>query len=191
MPHRTLFTIGHSTRTWAEFVAILKVWEIAELVDVRTVPRSRAFPHFSKDQMARALPTAGVAYSHMAGLGGLRHSKKDSTNTGWRNASFRGYADYMQSEEFAKGIDELNRRRKMRRVCIMCSEAVWWRCHRRMIADAETARGIPVKHIMSETNARPHEMTEFAVARKGRGREPVITYPEPADASAARRANRG
>jgi uncharacterized protein (DUF488 family) len=178
MGQRTLFTVGHSTRAWAEFVELLKAWRIDELADVRTVPRSRTFPWFSKERMQKALPAAGIAYVHMAKLGGLRHAKKDSPNTGWRNASFRGYADYMQTEDFEKGLAELNQQRKKRRVCIMCSEAVWWRCHRRMIADAETARGIPVKHVMSRTVAKPHELTEFAVVRKRRGREPVISYPE-------------
>jgi uncharacterized protein (DUF488 family) len=177
MSQRTLFTIGHSTRPWPEFVQLLKAWKINELVDVRTVPRSRAFPWFSKDKMEKALPKAGIKYLHIPGLGGLRHSKKDSLNTAWRNTSFRGYADYMQTTDFEKAIRQLNQLRKKRRVCIVCSEAVWWRCHRRMIADAEVARGIPVKHIMSERSATPHEMTEFAVVKKRRGRPPVIVYP--------------
>ena len=177
MGRRTLYTIGHSTRTWAEFVGLLKAWRIEELVDVRTVPRSRAFPQFGTKRMAKALPKAGIGYVHLPALGGLRHARKDSTNTGWRNASFRGYADYMRTPEFEAGLDELNALRKRRRTCVMCSEAVWWRCHRRMIADAEVARGIPVRHIMSATVAKGHEMTGFAVVEKRRGRGPVITYP--------------
>ena len=123
------------------------------------------------------MPKAGIKYRHLPELGGLRHSKGDSMNAGWRNASFRGYADYTQTEAFEDGLKRLNELRTMRRVCVMCSEAVWWRCHRRMIADAEVAWGIPVKHIMSETVAKPHELTEFAVVRKRRGRMPVIRYP--------------
>jgi uncharacterized protein (DUF488 family) len=177
MGQRTLFTVGHSTRAWAEFVALLKAWRIEELLDVRTVPRSRAFPWFSKPRMKSALATAGIAYLHLPALGGLRHASKSSHNTGWQNASFRGYADYMQTHSFEMGLKELNDRRKKRRVCVMCSEAVWWRCHRRMIADAEVIRGIPVQHVMSETTATRHELTQFAVVKKQRGRVPVITYP--------------
>jgi uncharacterized protein (DUF488 family) len=179
MGQRILFTIGHSNRTWAEFVELLRAWGIEQLVDVRTVPRSRAVPWFWDKRMALALPKAGIAYEHMPALGGLRRAKKDSVNTGWRNASFRGYADYMQTGEFEAGLAELNELRKKRRTCVMCSEAVWWRCHRRMIADAEAARGIPVRHIMSATMAKGHEMTGFAKVRKGRGRgkAPVVTYP--------------
>jgi uncharacterized protein (DUF488 family) len=177
MGQRTLFTVGHSTRTSAEFVALLKAWRIEELWDVRTVPQSRAFPWFSKQRMKTALAKAGIGYHHLPALGGLRHSNKASPNQGWQNGRFRGYADYMQSEGFEMGLRELNDRRKERRVCVMCAEAVWWRCHRRMIADAEVARGIPVKHVMTETTATPHRLTEFAVVKKQRGRAPAITYP--------------
>ena len=178
MAQRTLYTIGHSTHPLKEFVALLKAWKIEEVVDVRSVPRSRAFPWFWKERMKITLPKAGIAYVHLPALGGLRHSKKDSLNTAWRNASFRGYADYMQTEDFEKGLKSLNNRRRKKRVCIMCSEAVWWRCHRRMIADAEVACGIPVKHIMTPTTATPHELTEFAKVKKRRGRTALITYPD-------------
>ena len=177
MSQRTLFTVGHSTRAWAEFVALLKAWGIEELVDVRTVPRSRTFPWFSKERMEKLLPKSAIEYVHLPKLGGFRHSRKDSVNTGWQNSRFRGYADYMQTKEFEEGLKELNQRRKKRRVCVMCSEAVWWRCHRRMIADAEVARGIPVNHMMSDKIAKRHEVTEFAVVEKRKGRTPVITYP--------------
>ena len=120
MAQRTLFTIGHSTRTWEEFVAILQAWKIDTLVDVRTVPKSRTFPWFSQDCMARALPKAGINYVHLKSLGGLRHAKKDSPNTGWQNASFRGYADYMQTAEFEQGLADLRAGQKGR-VCVMCS----------------------------------------------------------------------
>jgi uncharacterized protein (DUF488 family) len=177
MGQRTLFTVGHSTRAWDEFVALLNAWKIEEVVDVRTVPRSRAYPWFSRERMEKALPKAAIKYTHSPALGGFRASRKGSANSGWRNASFRGYADYMRTASFADALDQLNERRKKRRVCVMCSEAVWWRCHRRMIADAETARGIPVKHVMNTKDARRHELTKFAVLEKARGRRPVITYP--------------
>jgi uncharacterized protein (DUF488 family) len=178
MGQRTLYTIGHSNRTWGEFLELLKAWEIKQLVDVRTVPRSRAVPWAWDKKMAVKLPEAGIGYVHLAALGGLRRAGRDSVNGGWENASFRGYADYMQTVEFEVGLRELNAMRRRARTCVMGSEAVWWRCHRRMIADAEVARGIPVKHIMSATVAKGHEMTGFAVVKKkGRGRGPVITYP--------------
>lgn len=190
MAQRTLFTVGHSTRTWTEFIALLNAWKIEEVVDVRTLPRSRAFPWFTKQRMARWLPKAAIEYLHIPALGGLRRPRKDSVNTAWQNARFRAYADYMQTVEFEVGLRKLNARRKKRRVCVMCSEAVWWRCHRRMIADAEVARGIPVKHIMNPATVMQHELTAFAVVNKksGRAREagrvrsrvadrgPVITY---------------
>ncbi len=177
MSQRILYTIGHSTRSWREFTHLLLIWKIAELIDVRTVPRSRAFPKFNKDRMAAALRRMGITYTHFKELGGLRHSRKGSTNTGWRNASFRGYADYMQSQEFLQALAELNRHRRRHRVCIMCSEALWWRCHRRMIADAEAARGIPVRHIMSDRTARPHEITSFARIRRLQNRCVYVDYP--------------
>ena len=179
MSQRILYTIGHSTRSWQEFIHLLLVWKIAELIDVRTVPRSRAFPQFNKARMAAGLRRMGITYTHIKELGGLRHSRKGSTNTGWRNASFRGYADYMQSQECLQALAELNRRRRRHRVCIMCSEALWWRCHRRMIADAEAARGIPVRHIMSDRAARPHERTDFAHVRHIGARKICLTYPPP------------
>jgi len=177
MGQRILFTIGHSTRSWVEFVALLKTWKIQDLVDVRTVPRSLTYPWFSKERMQKAIPKVGLRYVHLPALGGFRRAKKDSVNKGWRNTRFRGYADYMQTAAFEEGLSKLNERRKRRRVCVMCSEAVWWRCHRRMIADAETARGIPVKHLMSERVATSHELTEFAVVKKRIGHAPAIRYP--------------
>lgn len=177
MSQRLLFTIGHSTRGWLEFIALLKAWKIQEVVDVRSVPRSRAFPWFEKVRMGKALPRAGIAYTHLAALGGLRHSPKNSLNTGWHNESFRGYADYMQTEAFAQGLRELNRRRRKHRVGVMCSEAVWWRCHRRMIADAALAAGIRVRHIMTEKSAPLHQLTAFAKVRRKNGQVPRLIYP--------------
>jgi uncharacterized protein (DUF488 family) len=158
-------------------VELLRAWDVEQLVDVRTVPRSRAVPWAWDKKLAVKLPEVGIAYVHLGALGGLRRAGKDSPNKGWENASFRGYADYMQTAEFAEGLRALNELRKARRTCVMCSEAVWWRCHRRMIADAEVARGIPVKHIMSATVAKGHEMTGFAVVERRRGRGVMVRYP--------------
>jgi uncharacterized protein (DUF488 family) len=185
MGQRTLFTVGHSTRKWSAFVALLKAWKIDQLLDVRTVRRSRAFPWFGERRMKAALARSGIGYAALPALGGFRHPTPNSSNGGWHNARFRAYADYMQTDSFKKGIEELNERRKKRRVCVMCSEAVWWRCHRRMIADAEAARAIPVKHIMSKTSATQHELTDFAVVQKRRGRAPTIIYPEQDERAAA------
>ena len=178
MSKRTLFTIGHSTREWSTFVSLLKAWKIEDLIDVRTVPRSRTFPWFSKNKMEKALPKRGIRYMHMPLLGGFRISRTESINKGWQNARFRAYADYMGTKEFEAGIAELNELRSKRRVCIMCSEALWWRCHRRMIADAEVAQGIPVRHIMSDKVAPRHDLTSFAVVSKRYGRPPLLTYPK-------------
>lgn len=181
MAHRTLFTIGHSTHPWPEFVRLLQTWDVAELVDVRLLPRSRTFPWFNKDRLARALPRSNIAYTHLQALGGLRRPSKDSPNTGWQNARFRAYADYMQTPDFAAALAQLDAKRRTHRVCIMCSESVWWRCHRRMIADAFVARGVPVRHIMSPTSAPRHELTDFAVITRITKTRPLITYPGPAE----------
>jgi uncharacterized protein (DUF488 family) len=172
----TLFTIGHSTRTLAEFVSLLEAFAVGRVVDVRTVPKSRRVPWFNKETLPRALRKRGILYSHLPALGGLRRAAKDSPNGGWRNASFRGYADYMGTPGFARGVAALDRLREKRRVAIMCAEAVPWRCHRSMIADAETARGVAVRHIMSATKANPHKLTGFAKVDR-RGEEPVVRYP--------------
>ena len=169
----TIFTIGHSTRTIEEFIGILQAHGIARLVDVRTVPKSRRVPHFNSDALAASLAAKGIEYVHMKSLGGLRHARKDSINTGWRNLSFRGYADYMMTEEFRLGISRLVELARDKWTTIMCAEAVPWRCHRSLIGDALLARRVSVQDIMSATSARAHELTPFA---KVNGTE--ITYPE-------------
>jgi uncharacterized protein (DUF488 family) len=169
-----VLTIGHSNRPIEEFLAMLKAHGVELLVDVRTVPRSRHNPQFNLENLPESLTAAGIGHVHMPGLGGLRHPRKDSKNTGWRNDSFRGYADYMQTAEFSKNIDELLALDKERRVAVMCAESVPWRCHRSLIADALTARGIAVQHIMSATKASPHKLTSFARAEGER-----VTYPSP------------
>ncbi len=161
-----VFTIGHSTRTLSEFVRILEAYGIQEVVDVRTIPKSRKNPQFNEGRFAASLKRHGVRYRHMKGLGGLRHPLKDSINTYWRNASFRGFADHMQTEEFRESVRGLIDMAKKKSVVLMCAEAVPWRCHRSLIADALLVRGIRVKHIFSATNSRDHELTKGAKIRK-------------------------
>jgi len=161
MPPMVL-TVGHSTRPIEEFIHLLDAHGVKLLVDVRTVPRSRHNPQFNKDCLPRALKGAGIAYTHMPSLGGLRHPRKDSINLGWRNASFRGFADYMQTAEFRKAIDELIALAGKQRLAIMCAEAVPWRCHRSLIADALLVRGLRVEEISSLTRTQPHKLTPFA-----------------------------
>jgi len=171
--HSTVvLTIGHSTRTIDEFIGLLQAHAVSRVVDVRTVPRSRHNPQFNQDSLPDSLMKAGLSYVHMPGLGGLRHARRDSINVGWRNASFRGYADYMQTPEFEQSLEELIQLARQERIAIMCAEAVPWRCHRSLIADAVLVRGIPTEDIMSPTRRQVHTLTPFA---KVRGT--TITYP--------------
>ncbi len=170
----TIYTIGHSTRTIEQFLELLKAHNIEELVDVRTIPKSRHNPQFSKEALAASLQQAGIAYAHLPQLGGLRHSRKDSVNLGWQNTSFRGYADYMATPEFQTALDELKALAEKKRVAIMCAEAVPWRCHRSLIADALTVQGWQVLHIQSRKTASPHALTPFLKVQDGR-----LTYPAP------------
>ena len=167
-----MLTVGHSNRPIEEFLRLLKAHRVKRLVDVRTVPRSRHSPQFNRDSLPASLAAEGIAYEHMAGLGGLRHPKKDSLNTGWKNLSFRGYADYMQTPEFGRSLDALIELDRAGGVAIMCAEAVPWRCHRSLIADALLAHGVPVTHIMTATRANSHKVNNFAHVEGGR-----ITYP--------------
>jgi uncharacterized protein (DUF488 family) len=174
----TASTIGHSTHPIEKFIRILMAHGIAKLVDVRTIPKSRHNPQFNIESLAASLQAAGIQYHHLPGLGGLRHARKDSINTGWRNASFRGYADYMQTPEFAENLRYLTELASQAPTAIMCAESVPWRCHRSLIADALTVRGIPVLEILSVTKSQPHAMTPFAKVEGQR-----VTYPAPAKAS--------
>jgi carbohydrate kinase (thermoresistant glucokinase family) len=167
-----VLTIGHSTRTLDEFIHLLQAHDVSRVVDVRTVPRSRHNPQFNKASLPRALKKVGVRYVHLPGLGGLRHAKRDSPNMGWRNTSFRGYADYMQTPEFDQSLEELIELAKQQRIVLMCAEAVPWRCHRSLIADALLIRGIRTEDIMSPARRTVHTLTPFA---KVRGT--TITYP--------------
>jgi uncharacterized protein (DUF488 family) len=158
----TIFTIGHSTHPIGAFVEMLNAYDIGTLVDIRTVPRSRHNPQFSQDALAQAVESAGIAYHYMKDLGGLRHARKDSPNAGWRNPSFRGYADYMQTAPFKVALGELVELGKTARSVIMCAEAVPWRCHRSLVGDALVVRHIPVEDIMSAQKSSPHALTKFA-----------------------------
>lgn len=157
-----VMTIGHSTRPIDEFIQLLRSHSVQRLVDVRTVPRSRHNPQFNREQLSPALHSAHIHYSYMPGLGGFRRARQDSINTAWRNASFRGYADYMQTPEFQEHLDELIELAKQERVAVMCAEAVPWRCHRSLIADALLVRGIEVREVTSSTGTRLHTLTPFA-----------------------------
>lgn len=153
-------------------MALLRAHGVEHLVDVRTVPRSKRNPQFNRETLPHTLHVAGIAYTHMPGLGGLRHPRLDSINSGWQNDSFRGYADYMQTPEFDATIAELIAAAAGTRVAIMCAEAVPWRCHRSLISDSLLARGVEVEHIMTPKRANPHQFTPFARVEGQR-----VTYP--------------
>ncbi|VVB90498.1 Uncharacterised protein [uncultured archaeon] len=157
-----VMTIGHSTRTLEFFTRMLKAHEVTLVVDIRTVPRSKHNPQFNKETLSDELKAAGIKYIHMPGLGGLRHPLPDSQNTGWKNNSFRGFADYMQTEEFEDNLKTLINLAGQGRIALMCAEAVPWRCHRSLIADALVIRDIKVEHIMSLSRTQPHKLTPFA-----------------------------
>ena len=170
-------TIGHSNRPIEEFVGLLWDNEVARVLDVRTVPRSRHNPQFNRDALPATLAAVGISYSHLPGLGGLRRARADSPNGGWRNLSFRGYADYMQSPEFAENVEQIVEMARAERCVLMCAEAVPWRCHRSLIGDALLVRRVRVEDIIGPKGRRPHALTAFA-----RVEGMQITYP-PADAS--------
>ena len=161
-PSPLIMTVGHSTRTLDEFICLLHAHGATCVADVRTVPRSRHNPQFNRDDLAVSLKNAGLGYVHLAGLGGLRHAKRDSPNAGWRNASFRGYADYMQTPAFAESLKELIQLAAQAQIVVMCAEAVPWRCHRTLIADALLVRGFRTEHILSATHRQVHTLTPFA-----------------------------
>ena len=165
-------TIGHSTRPVDALIEMLQAHGVRRLIDVRTIPKSRYNPQYNSEAIEQSLRQAGIAYAHIKALGGLRHPRKDSPNTAWRNQSFRGYADYMQTPEFQSALEDLIAAAAAEPVVIMCAEAVPWRCHRSLISDALTARGYPVEHIMSATKSDPHTLTSFA-----RVEGTSVTYP--------------
>ena len=175
-----MYTIGHSTRTADDFIALLRVHAIEQLADVRRFPMSRRLPHFNREVLAAQLARHEIAYRHLPALGGRRTPRPDSVNGAWQHESFRGYADYMATPEFQAGLDDLlhyvtdgaTDGVTGRATVIMCAESLWWQCHRRLIADALVARQIPVVHIMTDTRTEPHTITPFAVVQ---GVE--VTYP--------------
>ncbi len=185
---RSVFTVGHSTRALEAFIDLLRERGVTRLLDVRTVPRSRFNPQFNRDTLPGALRAAGIAYDHLPGLGGLRHPRADSPNTAWRNASFRGFADYMQTPEFAAGLDTVLELARHERVALMCAEAVPWRCHRSLIADALTVRGVAVEHILNAGRSQRHSLTPWARVEGERVTYPgQLLLPEPAAGGGQRR----
>ena len=174
LAENTVFTIGHSTRPLNDFVQLIKNHKIQSVIDIRTIPRSRHNPQFNADTLPDALGEAGLRYRHMAGLGGLRHPYANSLNSGWRNASFRGFADYMQTPEFTRNLETLINLAWKEITVLMCAEALPWRCHRSLIADVLVIRGIVVEHILSRTSLRPHLLTSWAQVQGS-----LITYPAP------------
>jgi uncharacterized protein (DUF488 family) len=171
-----VFTIGHSTRPIEEFIELLNRNGVALLADIRTIPKSRHNPQYWQDALQESLAEAGIDYAYLPGLGGRRRARPDTVNTAWRNASFRGYADHMQTEEFAHELERLIDLSRERMTAIMCAEAVPWRCHRSLVADALVVRGIEVLDIMSATSARPHVLRDWAHVEGT-----TITYPEVED----------
>jgi uncharacterized protein (DUF488 family) len=167
-----IYTIGHSTRSAEEFVQLLGAYDVTGLADIRTVPQSRRHPHFGRESLENSLAALSIQYRHFAALGGLRKPRPDSLNTGWQHSAFRGYADYMQLPIFEAAVEELLEFASSHVVAIMCAEAKWWECHRRLTADALVARGVDVRHILSRTQAPAHEVTPFA---RFSGNQ--VTYP--------------
>jgi uncharacterized protein (DUF488 family) len=169
----TVYTVGHSTRPIDEFIRLLKAYQIELVVDVRKIAKSRRNPQYWEDALNASLEEHRILYTRLEGLGGRRATSADSVNTGWRNLSFRGYADHMQTAEFAESLDRLIAHARQRQVVIMCAEAVPWRCHRSLIGDALLVRGFDVVDILTETRATPHRITPFA-----RVDGTTITYPD-------------
>jgi uncharacterized protein (DUF488 family) len=174
MKRPSIFTVGHSTRSIDEFVKLLQAHGVKEIIDVRSIPMSRHNPQFNTDTIKESLQREHIRYKHLKKLGGLRHANKGSINLGWRNASFRGFADYMATPEFSKGLEALMKIASLRTTAIMCAEAVPWRCHRSLIADALSKKGWIVRDIISTSAPRKHRLTPFLKIKKGQ-----LTYPEP------------
>jgi uncharacterized protein (DUF488 family) len=174
MKKPSIFTIGHSTRSIDEFVKLLHAHGIEAVADVRSIPMSRHNPQFNSDALKASLQKNHIRYTHLPKLGGLRHAKKDSMNLGWRNTSFRGFADYMATPEFSKGLAMLIKIASTRATAFVCAEAVPWRCHRSLIADALIKKGWNVKDIISTGPAKKHKLTSFLKVRKGQ-----LVYPKP------------
>ncbi len=168
----TIWTVGHSTRTWEAFLSLLQEGRIRLLADVRHFPTSARVPWTNRDALAAGLEAAGIGYAHLEGLGGYRKPRPDSRNLGWRNSGFRGYADHMESDEFSVALDRLLASAREQWTAIMCAEAVPWRCHRGLLSDALLARGVRVVHILGPGATQDHKLTPFAKVHGGR-----VTYP--------------
>ena len=175
MADRLIWTVGHSTQERDQLVALLRAHGMEQLVDVRRYPASRRNPQFNADELAAALPAAGIAYEHVEALGGRRSRRRDSPNDGWTEPGFQGYADWMDTPEFEQALARLEAVARERRTAVMCAEGMWWRCHRRLIADALVVRGWTVEHILPDGRAAPHELTPFAHV----GEDGALTYPAP------------
>jgi uncharacterized protein (DUF488 family) len=183
-----VLTIGHSNRTWKDFLELLRAHHVKRVIDVRSIPRSRHNPQFNRVTLSKKLRAARIGYVHLRKLGGLRHARPDSPNMGWRNASFRGFADYMQTSDFEAGLHRLMKLAGQKRSAIMCAEAVPWRCHRSLIADALTVRGIQVDDIMGMKRSQVHSLIPFGrvqghritypIRNRGGGRFPLVRFPE-------------
>jgi uncharacterized protein (DUF488 family) len=169
---REMMTVGHSNRSFEEFAELLQAHGVHLVADVRTMPRSRHNPQFNRETLPSELAKIGVEYRHVPLLGGLRRARPESINTGWRNLSFRGYADYLQTADFEAGLSELLALSAAKRTAVMCAEAVPWQCHRSLIGDVLTARGVEVRDILTAAKAEPHRMTPFARVEDGK-----VTYP--------------
>jgi uncharacterized protein (DUF488 family) len=173
MPAGRIWTIGHSTRTFDEFLALLRANGISRLADIRTIPQSRRHPHFGRAPLDERLKQEAIEYRHFSELGGLRKPRQDSPNGAWQHQAFRGYADHMLTTEFSRAVDALLEFGALRPVTVMCAEAVWWRCHRMLLADALLGRGVDVQHILSTARTQPHRLTPFArIDADGR-----VSYP--------------
>jgi uncharacterized protein (DUF488 family) len=167
-----IYTVGHSTHPAEQFLALLRAHEVRQVADIRTIPKSRRHPQFNRDALDADLRAHEIIYRHFPALGGLRKARPDSVNTAWRHASFRGYADHMQTQEFCAGLEALLAFAAIGRTTVMCAEAVWWQCHRQLLADALLARGVPVYHILGVDTPKPHRLSEFARLENGR-----VIYP--------------
>lgn len=163
---KSIYTVGHSTHSIEEFLSLLQAHGIETVIDIRSIPKSRYCPQFNQELLKRALRNNHIGYRHLKDLGGLRHARKDSINTGWINASFRGYADYMQTLAFERGLEKLEKIAGKKRCALMCAEGVPWRCHRSLVADALTVKKWKVLHIQSRKTAKLHKRTPFLRVRK-------------------------
>jgi uncharacterized protein (DUF488 family) len=165
---KEIYAIGHSTHTIEKFISLLKAHNIKSVIDIRTVPKSLHCPQFNKNELKRSLKAEGISYQHMKDLGGFRRAAKDSINTGWKNASFRGYADYMQTPSFQKSLEKLEKTAEKKRCVLLCAEAVPWRCHRSLVLDALSVRKWKAFHIQSHKTAKRHKRTSFLKIKKGK-----------------------